>query len=104
MTALHRTPGPWELIRFGGPQIGHRASGEAVCTMWGSQEDPEDAFAGNVALITAAPELLHALAGMIPTNLGAIPDTMSDSETIPLDVTVGELRSARAAIAKATGA
>ncbi|WP_324695428.1 hypothetical protein [Novosphingobium sp. RL4] len=57
-TRTEHTPGPWELIHFGGPQIGHKASGEAVCTMWGDENDPADPFHANAALIAAAPELL----------------------------------------------
>lgn len=60
MSAQH-TPGPWELIHFGGPQIGHKATGEAVCTMWGDENDPADQFHANARLIAAAPELYDAL-------------------------------------------
>lgn len=55
------TQAPWELIHFGGPQIGHKASGEAVCTMWGDENDPADPFHANARLIAAAPDLYEAL-------------------------------------------
>jgi hypothetical protein len=57
----------------------------------------------NARLMAAAPELLEALEGLMPTNLGKLPPTMPDSAIIPLDVTFGEMRRAVAAIAKALG-
>jgi hypothetical protein len=62
---MARTPGPWSLIYFGGPQIGHKPTGEAVCTMWGDDEDPNDPIHANARLIAAAPELLEALEAMV---------------------------------------
>lgn len=54
--------------------------------------------------LDAAGDMLAALAGLMPTNLGALPASLADADIVPLDVTVGELRRAFAAIAKAGGA
>lgn len=42
--------------------------------------------------------LRDALAGLMPDNLGVIPTSMADSDILPLDVSIGELRRARAAL------
>jgi len=42
--------------------------------------------------------LEEALRGLYPDNLGSIPATLPDSHTLPLDVSIGELRRARAAL------
>ena len=52
-------------------------------------------------LTTAAPELLAALREMVPGNIGAMTG-LPDDAIIPVDMTAGEIRRARAAIAKAT--
>lgn len=48
-------------------------------------------------------QLTEALEGLLPGNLGSLPATMPDTATLSLDVTFGELRKARAALAKARG-
>lgn len=60
------TPGPWALISFGGPQIGNPETGDAVCTMWGSDwNDPDtgkaDPWRSDAALIVAAKNTLPSL-------------------------------------------
>jgi hypothetical protein len=42
----------------------------------------------------------EALTGLMPRNLGRLPETMPDSSTLPLDVTFGELRKAIAVLAR----
>lgn len=64
------TPAPWALIEFGGPQIGNPETGEAVCTMWGSdyfdrETGKQDPFRANIALVAAAPDLLNAAVRLI---------------------------------------
>ncbi|PKQ00192.1 MAG: hypothetical protein CVT74_05045 [Alphaproteobacteria bacterium HGW-Alphaproteobacteria-13] len=54
-------------------------------------------------MAAAAPDMLAALEGLMPINLGAIPAALADDETLPCDVTIGELRAARDAILKAKG-
>lgn len=43
--------------------------------------------------------LREALTNLIPQNLGAVPVSVPDSTTVPVDMTIGEIRRARAAIA-----
>ncbi len=93
-TRTEHTPGPWELIHFGGPQIGHKASGDAVCTMWGDENDPADPFHANARLIAAAPDILEALE--IAVTLWAFQSTDAPQREW--------LSIAEAAIAKARGA
>jgi hypothetical protein len=88
------TPGPWSIIWFGGMQIGHEPTGEAVCTMWGSDTDPADPKHANARLIAAAPELLEALQEIV-RKFDAAPDEVKN---VPLGI-----MKARAAITKATG-
>lgn len=47
--------------------------------------------------------LLNALLDMMPSNLGTPPDSIPDSRLLPVDMSFGEIRRARAAIARATG-
>lgn len=53
-------------------------------------------------LIAAAPDLLAALDELIPHNIG-LGDHLPSGTVIPVDMTMGEIRRARAAIARARG-
>jgi hypothetical protein len=53
-------------------------------------------------LIASAPELLAALLTLMPRRVCLTNANVPDSMVIPCDVTVGELRAASAAIARAT--
>ncbi|MEO7469799.1 MAG: hypothetical protein ABIV36_22550 [Sphingobium limneticum] len=65
----------------------------------GQFHTPEDA-----RLASAAPELLDAVNELLPSNLGSLhSDDFDEDLVIPVDMTVREIRNARAAIAKATG-
>lgn len=55
-------------------------------------------------LFAAAPELLAALLTLIPRNVALGNPNWADGTIIPVDMTLGELRQARAAIEKATAA
>jgi len=44
------TPGPWKIFMFGGVQIGSAETSEAVCTMWGTEEEGQ----ANAAFIVRA--------------------------------------------------
>jgi len=57
----------------------------------------------NADLIAAAPELLEALEELIPANLCATNLALPDDTVLPVDMTLGEIRRALAAIAKAKG-
>ncbi|NBB37667.1 hypothetical protein [Sphingobium yanoikuyae] len=54
-------------------------------------------------LAAAAPELLVALEELIPANLCASNLALSDDAVLPVDMTLGEIRRAIAAITKAKG-
>lgn len=95
MGGVKHTAGPWELIEFGGPQIGNPETGEAICTMWGSRNDPKDPIEANARLIAAAPELLEALR-LALEYFNSAQAQLSASGQVARD-------AARAAIAKATG-
>lgn len=103
------TPGPWTakwsmyregtfIVQAGMP------SNRVLASFDGDGDGPDDQDLANARLIAAAPDLLAALRGLMPSNVGALPSTMPDGATLPLDVTFGELRRAMAAIDKATGA
>lgn len=57
----------------------------------------------NARLIAAAPALLKALRGLVPTNMGTPPASIPDDQILPVDMTVGELRKALSALLQATG-
>ena len=48
----------------------------------------------------AAEGLVDALSSLLPQNLGPLPKHMADTETVPVDMTFGEIRATRAALAK----
>lgn len=110
------TPGPWRADQDGDefsiigrptwPCTHHRVRGEwqvAVTDDLGGDQ-PDEALA-NARLIAAAPELLAALVEILgPLNVCSDNPNVGDDVCLPIDMTMGELRRARAAIAKATGA
>lgn len=118
MSAQH-TPGPWECEpdgRFGSVTADTPCgNGWIICDL-GVRTDlvcnsAEDLgsniisqIKANTRLIAAAPELLVALSALLPNNLCLTNDAWSDETIIPLDVTLGDLRKAAAALAKAAGA
>lgn len=57
----------------------------------------------DAVLAAAAPALLEALRGLVPTNMGTPPASLPDEQILPVDMTVGELRMALAALLQATG-
>lgn len=58
----------------------------------------------NALLYAAAPDLLAALTEILgPLNVCPDNRHVRDDECLPIDITMGELRKARAAIARATG-
>ena len=65
---------------------------------------PAEEVESNARLIAAAPDLLEALVDILgPLNICSDNSNVRDDECLPVDMTMGELRKARAAIAKATG-
>lgn len=99
MSGLH-TPGPW-VIEDGWLQNERGAFNDgqylSVCmseTRW-----------ADLNLIVAAPDLLSALIEILgPLNVCSDNPHVRDDQVLPVDMTMGELRKARAAIAKARGA
>jgi len=57
----------------------------------------------NVRLIAAAPDLLTVAMELMPKNICVENTNVQDSQVLPVDVTMGELRRLAAAIARATG-
>lgn len=89
------TPGPW-----GDPNKPVIVRG---CTFIAHAHYDTDEGKANTRLIAAAPDLLAALKRLMPTNVCTGNTNVPDSTVLPMDVTMGELRQAAAAIAKATG-
>lgn len=121
MSAPQHTPGPWYvgcqndgLFVVAGRRPApnndypwHDAPRVALCKVFaGADGDclPVDAYA-NAHMIAAAPELLEALVEILgPLNVCCDNPNVRDDQCLPVDMTMGELRKARAAIAKARGA
>lgn len=100
------TKGPWSWCRGLQYHITHGqfAGTQIPRSNWiADLGDGEDSFA-NARLISAAPDMLEALEAVLgplavsPDNPNVKADTL-----IPVDITMGELRQAWAAIAKAEG-
>ena len=96
------TPGPWFVERgvedFEGEF--YVCHGLTVCdatTVCNPHIEPD------AHLIAAAPDLFEALESLIPGRLCGENWNLSDSEHVPIDITFGELRAARTALAKARG-
>lgn len=99
------TPGPWRFYTEPQPNgcpiigVGHGMM-VAMLAHTVKQEDQKDEAIANARLISAAPELLGALYGMLEVYGG-----QRDADGLPKHATELDLiASARAAIAKATGA
>ena len=114
------TPGPWWTdARYSeeecgcaiiaartdcGPLPGNPTRGMVA---WAQELLPEnkERCAANARLIAAAPDLLEALEVILgPLNVCSDNPNVRDDTCLPIDLTMGELRQARAAIAKARGA
>lgn len=48
-------------------------------------------------------ELADMVERLLPSNLGRVPDWMADSYTLPVDMECGEIRQARALLARVRG-
>lgn len=102
------TPGPWSMDQ--GDHT-HRyvhvtdADDRTIFYKYGAGSAREaDQDEANARLVAAAPELLAALKRLLPTNIDLTNDLVPDDLVLPCDVTLGELRAAAAAIAKALSA
>ncbi len=94
------TPGPWSIIQFGGMQIGHKPTGEAVCTMWGSDDDPTDPKLANARLIAASPDGLDFAAAFLAYVASSDLDDLDFGRGL---ADSGLIEKARAFVALATG-
>ncbi len=100
------TPGPWEVcgqfvrtpFRHGEPGAAGLMIADVRFGIW-----PPEQHEANARLIAAAPALLEALRVLVPTNIGTPPASVPDGQILPVDMTVGELRKAIAALLQATG-
>ncbi len=111
MSAQH-TPGPWTISTDTKSQHGLAWGGywqidgeyDAVaCNQYCYANTKPEVSAANARLIAAAPELLEALEALMPSNVSLTNRNIRDMHTLPMDVEVGALRRAAAAIAKARG-
>lgn len=105
------TPGPWKvfLVKEGPNKgqllgIGEQRDGMGVTDAYGGLWGSGGEKLANAHLIAAAPELLEALVEILgPLNVCSDNPNIRDDTSLPIDLTMGEMRKARAAIAKARG-
>ena len=98
--SISHTPGPWrvvgrdptlENVRFGHWDVEGKSNVALSCTYHDAR------------LIAAAPDLLASLVEILgPLNVCTDNPNVRDDQVLPVDMTMGELRRARAAISKAT--
>lgn len=101
MIEARHTPGNWIAAprsSIVGRPIVSAPQGRSICNV--TEHDDAEA---NARLIAAAPELLAALKGLIPDNVSLDNPNIRDRHVLAVDVEIGELRTAAAAIAKAEG-
>lgn len=98
MVEAKHTPGPWlrvDTADYAEIHAAFRPSSQAVALVG----KPADAD-----LIAAAPDLLEALQDILgPLNACSDNANVRDDIVLPVDMTMGELRKARAALSKALG-
>lgn len=98
MSDVTHTPGLW-AVSIGCDQY-LCAEGRWIGSTMGVRGEEG---AANMRLASAAPELLAALVEILgPLNVCSDNLNVRDDACLPIDMTMGELRRARAAIAKAT--
>lgn len=103
--ATQHTPGPWRVSVGDETQVFAAANQNITSANCGGLSGIRVAEAeANARLIAAAPELLAALLVLIPRNVALGNPNWADGTIIPVDMALGELRQARAAIEKATAA
>ncbi|WP_113132733.1 hypothetical protein [Rhizobiales bacterium] len=114
MSATKHTPGPWA---FDDDNAVMADVGAHICTVSMADDFPcidddegdsrtnvDIECKANARLIAAAPDLLEALVEILgPLNVCSDNQNVGDDVCLPVDMTMGELRKARAAIAKAEG-
>lgn len=103
MSAQH-TPGPWAYEPTSGAIYFADGDVDPLIASTNLEQVSVEQGDADGRLIAAAPDLYEALSALIPNNLCLTNDAWSDETIIPLDVTLGDLRKAAAALAKAAGA
>jgi len=61
MSKAKNIPTPWKVYDFGGVQIGHADTGEAVCSMWGNADEGKANAAFIVRAANSHDKLVEAL-------------------------------------------
>lgn len=103
------TPGPWAVDPLGIECMGDISTADGSQCVAQAQQvvcdtRRQDTRRANARLIAAAPDLLAALLEILgPLNVCSDNQNVRDDECLPVDMTMGELRKARAAIARALG-
>lgn len=108
------TPGAWTAEKLGefAPEsermitadLGHTDTGIRLVRSIArtlSNAGAEQALA-NARLIAAAPELLQCVIDAIPHGVSTDNKNIPDSQVIPVDMTIGQIRRMKAAFKKAT--
>lgn len=103
MSKEQNTPGPYAYDRDSGEIYYDDGDVRPTIAFINLEGVGEEQAIADGELLAAAPDLLAALIALMPSNLGALPETMPDRAKLSLEVSFGELRKARAAIAKAQG-
>jgi hypothetical protein len=100
------TPGPWDwdcgIVPPDGPERYSDIYTEGGDLIIARFNDLIPEGLANARLIAAAPELLGVAKRLFPKGIATNNRNIPDSQIIPVDVTMGELRMLAAAIAKAT--
>jgi hypothetical protein len=111
VSALEATPGPW-FVAKGKPRRVCGKDGVSICNaILRNQGGPkakanlkdEHEAEANALLISAAHDLLDALAAIMPSPLCGEAWGLPDTESVQIATSFGKIKAARAAIAKATG-
>ena len=106
MSEAKHTPGPWEVVvpadGLWPPRV---FSGSKFIGMVNNSDDTQEQRVADARLIAAAPDLLEALEPFddAARDRAADASEWKDGDTVAVWVTIGDLRKARAAIARAKG-
>lgn len=99
------TKGPWRVLDEHPDGVLDRcvmAGGYYVATVHDTASH-DGCWDADAALIAAAPDMAAALQAIMPTGVDTANRNVPDSQVVPVDVTMGELRMMQAAISRALG-
>lgn len=97
------TPGPWVSDEAEGEWAVGDADGRIVAYLHQDDIDLLSEREANAHLIAAAPDLLAAFSSILPPTLCGESWDLPDHDAVPITITFGKLKAARAAISRATG-